>query len=532
MTDNIRVPPDSTGKRAIFSRVIDIGYSGATRPLLEGEEVVAANVIGTVAKVVASTVTAGNMHINVDGDQGDYIDTESITVNGSAIVTIAGSGTNFYVQNVVLAGGNNPFNIQSVDGRGSAYVRFEEGPQQLDAFGLTRNTTPTPLGSYTFEYDDQNEYMQFINVGAGSHVHLSNEASVALDVGTASGDVSRMASNRYHLYQPGSGQLCLMTVAVGDTGKSDCRRRWGYFSTQDGIFFELDGSTLYTVLRSSATGSIVDTRVAQASFNGDVADGTGGADNLSQFNIDVSKINIYWIDFAWLGSGRVRAGTFASDGARVTLHTFENSNTLSTPYMGTGTLPIRAEIENTALTASPSRLKMTCAAVFTEGTIPADRERRTKKYSTMRPTVVVNNTDTLITSLRSRLTVASSITNRVITIPEKMAIFITGDPVLMTIRKNSAITSANYSTVQDSAVEAMISGAYASQGAGREMISYVFSAAPHNESFPPNFSLLGENIKLDSDGTYGATYDITMKALGSAGASSTVMYAPSWIDVI
>jgi hypothetical protein len=106
----------------------------------------------------------------------------------------------------------------------------------------------------------------------------------------------------------------MQTIQIGDTGKANVVRRWGYFDEENGLFWELDGTTLYAVQRSSTTGSVVDTRVAQANWNRDSLDGT------IRYDLDVTKTNLYWMDFQWLGVGIVRFGVYENDGTKTTCH--------------------------------------------------------------------------------------------------------------------------------------------------------------------------------------------------------------------
>jgi hypothetical protein len=102
--------------------------------------------------------------------------------------------------------------------------------------------------------------------------------------------------------------------------------------------------------------------VAQADWNGDKLNGTGD----SGFTVDLTKAQIYWQDFEWLGVGSVRCG-FIIDGQIIVCHTFNNANSLSTVYMTTAILPVRYEVTNTGATAAAATLKQICSTVISEG---------------------------------------------------------------------------------------------------------------------------------------------------------------------
>jgi len=142
----------------------------------------------------------------------------------------------------------------------------------------------------------------------------------------------------------------------------DLRQRVGYFGTNNGFYLELDGSDAYLVERSSVSGSITNTRIAQSSWNVDPMDGTGPSGE----TLDLTKSQILWCDLEWLGVGSVRTG-FVIDGKFITCHVFHHANLIASTYITTARLPIRYEIENTSAVASGSTLKQICSTVISEG---------------------------------------------------------------------------------------------------------------------------------------------------------------------
>jgi len=144
---------------------------------------------------------------------------------------------------------------------------------------------------------------------------------------------------------------------------------WGYYDDNNGFFWELNGTTLYIVLRSNSTGSVVDTKVAQEDFSFDKLDGTGSIG----FNLDITKGNIYFIDFQWLGAGRVKFGVVESQGSRLNAHIIENANINPVyPYTRTASLPLRVEQFNTGAAASTSEMRWACSVVkHTSSIVPS-----------------------------------------------------------------------------------------------------------------------------------------------------------------
>ena len=231
----------------------------------------------------------------------------------------------------------------------------------LDAFGRLRVANPYTL------FDSQNRYQkdpQFSEAvtGSATATYVANESSVDMAVTTASGDKAVRQTYRVFPYQPGKSLQVLATFVM-NTPKANLRQRVGYFNTDNGVFFQVNDTTNSFVLRTNTSGTPSDARtVNQADWNGDKLDGTGA----SGLTLDVSKAQILYMDFEWLGVGSVRCG-FIIDGTFIVCHTFNNANDIDKVYMTTAILPVRYEIENTAATASASTLTQICSTVISEG---------------------------------------------------------------------------------------------------------------------------------------------------------------------
>lgn len=229
-----------------------------------------------------------------------------------------------------------------------------------DAFGRSRISSPFTVFDSQNRYADSGDFDTATATG-GTSTFNSNTASMDLEVTTTSGSEVVRESYRVFPYQPGKS-LLIMATFVMSTAKTNLRQRVGYFSTENGIYVEQKDTTTYMVKRSYVTGSVVNTEVAQANWNGDKLDGTGA----SGVTLDMSKSQIFWCDLEWLGVGSVRCG-FVIDGQLIVCHTFDNANVNANVYMSTATLPVRYEITNTDTTSSNSTLKQICSTVISEG---------------------------------------------------------------------------------------------------------------------------------------------------------------------
>ena len=233
----------------------------------------------------------------------------------------------------------------------------------IDAFGRLQVAQPQTL------LDSQNVYKEntkfyTVTSGSGSTSFNVDASLVDMDVTTTSGDEVVKETKRVFPYQPGKALEIMCTFCM-NPGKTNLRQRVGYFTTDNGIFLEQDDDTVYLVLRSKSTGSVVENRIPQSSWNTDKLDGTGN----SGITLDVTKSQIFFMDIEWLGVGTVRAG-FVIDGAFIFAHKFHHANTSNVPggtYMTTACLPIRYEITNTGATSGASTLKQICTSVVSSG---------------------------------------------------------------------------------------------------------------------------------------------------------------------
>lgn len=319
------------------------------------------------------------------------------------------------------------------------YVHIAEGQGNvnlygpaLDAFGRIRVSEPFTLFDAEHVYAENNKFSSSTS-GTATETHLPNESSMQLAIGTASGDRIYKETKRVFSYQPGKSLLVLATFVFNEA-KENLRQRVGYFGINNGIFLEQDDTTINFVKRSYVSGSVVDTKVAKANWNGDKLDGTGP----SGITLDLTKSQILWTDIEWLGVGSVRCG-FIINGKYIVAHTFHNANLVAAVYMTTANLPVRFEIENTDTTGSASSMKQVCVTVISEG----GYERKVE------PSVVRMTTDkTVGTSFIPLMTIrlASDRLDSII-IPNKYAVLPLGsNDFEFALIKNATLTGASYDT--------------------------------------------------------------------------------------
>jgi hypothetical protein len=230
----------------------------------------------------------------------------------------------------------------------------------VDAFGRMRTSLPLTLFDSSHRYAD-NGLWATSNTATTTYAFSENEGLVNLNVDTTSNAEIVRETLKTFSYQPGKSLLNLNTF-VFSAAKTNLRQRVGYFGSQNGMYLELDGTTLSFVERTYTSGSVSETRVSQANWNMDKLDGTGP----SLKTLDITKAQIMWMDIEWLGLGTVRMG-FIIDGQIIHCHSFHHANIISTTYITTASLPLRYEIKNTGTTSGSSTLKQVCSTVISEG---------------------------------------------------------------------------------------------------------------------------------------------------------------------
>lgn len=261
-------------------------------------------------------------------------------------------------------------------------IKFAYTPN-FDSFNRLRVSNPLTLFDSSHRFRDNGMWATSTS-GAGAATFNTNQGLIDLTVSTANGDQVIRETYKVFSYQPGKSLLSLNTFVM-EPAKTGLRQRVGYFGAANGVFLQLANSTLSFVERSSVTGSLVDTQISQfggvygpsdTGWNVDAMDGNGP----SGITLDISKAQILWMDFEWLGTGSVRCG-FVINGEFYTCHVFHHANVLTSTYITTASLPIRYELTNTALTASTSTFKQICSSMISEG----GYELRGESYSIANP---------------------------------------------------------------------------------------------------------------------------------------------------
>lgn len=237
------------------------------------------------------------------------------------------------------------------------HANYNPIESNLDAFSRLRISQPQTLFDSKQLVDKQPLFWddQQISGSGTTSTYLTRIAVSNLTVGTR----VRQTFQRFN-YQSSKSFAIFMTGVLG-TGGEGITKRIGYFDANNGCIFQLSNSVLSVVIRSNISGSPVNNVINQSDWNLDKVDGYGK----SGINLDVSKTQIFVIDFQWLGVGRVRFG-FDIGGQIIYVHQINHANILDVVWMSIPNLPLRYEISNDG-TGAANFLDHICSSVISEG---------------------------------------------------------------------------------------------------------------------------------------------------------------------
>jgi len=241
----------------------------------------------------------------------------------------------------------------------SPAISYANSPN-IDAFGRLRVSTPFTLFDSSHRFSDNGLWSTATATG-GTATFNSSQGLVDLAVTAASGSEVVRETTKVFAYQPGKSLLVLSTFVMSPA-KTNLRQRVGYYGTQNGLYVQLNNSTLSFVERSFVTGIVTESVVNQSAWNVDPMNGNGP----SGIVLDIAKAQILFMDIEWLGLGTVRMG-FVIDGNFYVCHNFHHANLITSTYITTASLPLRYEITNTGATSGVSTLKQICSTVLSEG---------------------------------------------------------------------------------------------------------------------------------------------------------------------
>ena len=394
---------------------------------------------------------------------------------------------------------------------------------RLDAFGRLRVSEPLTLFDSSHRFDD-NDLWATATATGGTAVFNSNQGLIALSVTASSGSSVIRETIKTFSYQPGKSLLVLNTFVMS-SAKAGLTQRIGYYGTENGFYLEQVGTTVQFVKRSLVTGSVVNTPVTQADWNGDKLDGTGP----SKLILDLTKAQILWMDLEWLGVGSVRIG-FVIDGQFIVCHTFEHANLITSTYITTASLPLRYEIFNTSGTSGASTLKQICSTVISEGGYQLKGSQQSIGTSILSPrTFAVAGTYYPIVALRLQSTRLDAIV--IITAISVLGIGNGKNYAWRIVNYDVSVSGGSWvNALGDSSVQYNLTGTSAT--GGRVIASGYINSS--NQASPA-LNILKEALfanQLERNGLTGVPYEFVLEvAVGTTSGGEGVYASIDWEEI-
>lgn len=235
--------------------------------------------------------------------------------------------------------------------------------QAEDSFGRIKTAQANMLFDASFQYSIQLKVFIKNEITGGTVTHNAVRSAATITSTSTIGSYAQFRSRNYFQYSPAFtntmiGSFCFHGHNAGVSKKI------GLFDERNGFFLESFNDTFYVAIRSSISGSAQDLKIARADWNFDVFDGSGSDRNPSGLLLDSTKQQIIYIQYQWLGSGRVTFG-FLINGQMYIAHYFDHANLISSLYSQTGTLPIQTEVRN--ISGTGGYMEFTCCSLVSNG---------------------------------------------------------------------------------------------------------------------------------------------------------------------
>lgn len=412
----------------------------------------------------------------------------------------------------VVKGGTTGAQIGNV-GDALKVASYTVDGNQLDGFGRIRVSDTDLIESLHFANTNHSLLTNTSATGSATSAYNAATSSARLSCTTSSSDSIIVQTKRYFRYNPGRSYLITVSGNLG-AAKTNVRQRVGYFDALNGLFFEQVSTGMSVCMRTDASGSAVDTKISQSSWNLDKLDGTGA----SGVTLDPSKHNLYVIDFLWHGAGRVRFGIFYN-GQILYCHQINNANINASPYMRIPSLPLRVELTNTGTAGSSTNLDLVCFAYQKEST---DTLLFPYKFTASMQVTSKSVSSTLVPliSIRPKTTFNSQV-NRMPVAPNGLSVMTNQQAIYVALYLNPTLTGASFSSVATTSVVEADTTATAISGGTLLKELYLPASSNLTSTIAASISDSIELLTLGLD-IAGSTPDIlTIAAKSTAGGSNT-----------
>jgi len=368
-------------------------------------------------------------------------------------------------------------------------------PLALSAFGEVLTTIINPIVQIQFPYNINTRIVTPTVVGTGS---VAQEESMAvLKTGTDTGSTAKMESKIVVRYNPGQGGVCKFT-ALFTEGAAGTQQEVGLGDNTDGLFVGFNGVEFIINRRQGGSNNFVN----QSSFNMDTLDGDGPSGMI----LDTSKMNVFKIQFQWLGAGNLFFNIEDPvTGRFIMFHTIRYANNFIRPSLDNPTFPLRVFVDNGA-TVLDIVTKVGSMGGFTEGIV---RDDGPINFSAVLGTAV-STTIIPVLSIRNKTTYQTKVNKVLIKLLNIGIINTGGKELLAQLILNGSLTDASFSSIDtNTSVMEEDSSASAITG-GINLLPFLVK-----DSDSKDFDLLAEDIKLNPGDT------LTIAAISTASGTTT-----------
>lgn len=270
----------------------------------------------------------------------------------------------------------------------------------LGAFGGQRVVEEIPQISLNFHYGLNTALTNATTANGGTVTSVAGTSLAVLQTSANVAGSAKLESRNAMRYLPGQGCIARFT-AIFTTGVANSQQEIGIGDDSDGFFFGYQGGVFGVFRRRGG----VDVFTPQANWNGDDRfNGTGP----SGVTLDPLKLNVYQIQFQWLGGGAIKFfREVPTTGELVLCHTIMYANTAVVPSILNPTLPLHAKVVNSG-NGTNLTLQTPSMGVYAEG--PSNPALNLRGSTGNRKTGI-GATETSIITLRNAATFGG-VTNR------------------------------------------------------------------------------------------------------------------------
>lgn len=286
---------------------------------------------------------------------------------------------------------------------------------------------------------------------------------------------------------------------------------------------------------------VIDTKIPQSQWNIDRCDGTGP----SGYNLDLSRMQMFYIDYSWYGAGFIRWGFRGNDGNIFYAHKMINNNVNFEAYMRSGNLPARYETHThpmyteltTTLGASDTTMAVANVQFWpTSGTVWVRNGTQSEfiGYSGRSNTALLNLTRTASgNTISINTTTGSPVVTTTSTVGLQVGQYAIGSGIpvgsyIASFVPNTSITISQAALATASGVSTI----FAPLGATTPQAFSYSTTTPvnvqlHSPSFSPTISHWGTSVimdgRFDDDKSFVFTNGMTSALTISAGATNALM---------